>query len=267
MLGFAVLMYGMSMMSGSIAPLREDPKFIDMLTSFTNPILGVLAGWSSDHCSNPECECCCRYPSGTCHDRSCTVRHGIPYTDGYRNRCFCTGNAQCSRSQHQRQENCVCISDHRCARCYNCRLHLLYSERNHRIQLHEYQDHDYGGCRSYQHTVQTGSRYILSPAIGLLEKIVCAIFPEGEEAAAEQADMDRLESRFLEHPALALAQSRTVIDSMAEKTLESVKEALSVRQEFSKTGLKRVLELEGVIDRYEDKLGTYIFKITSANLR
>jgi phosphate:Na+ symporter len=53
---------------------------------------------------------------------------------------------------------------------------------------------------------------------------------------------------------------------MAEKTLESVKEALAIRQEFSKTGLKRVLELEGVIDRYEDKLGTYIFKITSANL-
>ena len=43
MLGFAVLMYGMSMMSGSIAPLREDPHFIRMLTSFTNPILGVLA--------------------------------------------------------------------------------------------------------------------------------------------------------------------------------------------------------------------------------
>ena len=34
MLGFAVLMYGMSMMSGSIAPLRTDPKFIDMMTSF-----------------------------------------------------------------------------------------------------------------------------------------------------------------------------------------------------------------------------------------
>ena len=44
MMGFAVLMYGMSMMSGSIAPLREDPKFIDMLTSFSNPILGVLVG-------------------------------------------------------------------------------------------------------------------------------------------------------------------------------------------------------------------------------
>ena len=44
MMGFAVLMYGMSMMSGAIEPLREDPRFVHMLTSFTNPVLGVLAG-------------------------------------------------------------------------------------------------------------------------------------------------------------------------------------------------------------------------------
>ena len=44
MLGFAVLMYGMSMMSGAIAPLREDERFINFLLSFKNPLLGVLAG-------------------------------------------------------------------------------------------------------------------------------------------------------------------------------------------------------------------------------
>ena len=44
LLGFAVLMYGMSLMSGSIAPLRQDEGFLRLLTSFTNPILGVLAG-------------------------------------------------------------------------------------------------------------------------------------------------------------------------------------------------------------------------------
>jgi len=107
---------------------------------------------------------------------------------------------------------------------------------------------------------------LLSPAIGMLEKIVCALFPESAEAAAEQADMDLLESRFLEHPALALAQSRTVIDSMAEKSLESVASAVAVRRKYDKDGLQRVFDLEGVIDRYEDKLGTYLFKITSRDL-
>ena len=44
MLGFAVLMYGMSMMSGAISPLRENPSFIKALTTFSNPVLGVLVG-------------------------------------------------------------------------------------------------------------------------------------------------------------------------------------------------------------------------------
>ena len=46
MLGFAVLMYGMSMMSGAVAPLRENETFLDMLTGFSNPVLGILVGLS-----------------------------------------------------------------------------------------------------------------------------------------------------------------------------------------------------------------------------
>ena len=92
------------------------------------------------------------------------------------------------------------------------------------------------------------------------------MFPEGEEAAAERADMDRLESRFLEHPTLAIAQSRSVIDSMAAKALEIVKCAVNARNGSDKDALKKVFDLEGVLDRYEDKLGTYLFKITSQHL-
>ena len=44
MLGFAILMTGMQTMSGAVAPLRESPVFIDMLTMFSNPIAGILVG-------------------------------------------------------------------------------------------------------------------------------------------------------------------------------------------------------------------------------
>ena len=37
LLGFAVLMYGMSAMSGAVSPLRESEAFIRILTSFSNP--------------------------------------------------------------------------------------------------------------------------------------------------------------------------------------------------------------------------------------
>ena len=107
---------------------------------------------------------------------------------------------------------------------------------------------------------------VLAPAIGLLEKLVCKIFPEGQEALEEKADMDKLEPRFLDHPTLALAQSKEVIESMASKTLESVMGVIDARREYSRDGLKRVVDLERVIDRYEDKLGNYLFKLTTSDL-
>ncbi len=44
LLGFAVLMTGMTMMSDAVGPLKGDPDFAKLLTMFENPILGILAG-------------------------------------------------------------------------------------------------------------------------------------------------------------------------------------------------------------------------------
>ena len=43
-IGFAVLMTGMGMMSGAVAPLADRPGFISAMTAFQNPILGVVVG-------------------------------------------------------------------------------------------------------------------------------------------------------------------------------------------------------------------------------
>lgn len=44
LMGFAVLMFGMSSMSGAVAPLKESEAFTGILTSFSNPFLGILVG-------------------------------------------------------------------------------------------------------------------------------------------------------------------------------------------------------------------------------
>lgn len=44
MLGFAILMFGMQTMSGAVEPLRENEIFINMLTMFSNPLMGILVG-------------------------------------------------------------------------------------------------------------------------------------------------------------------------------------------------------------------------------
>ena len=264
MMGFAVLMYGMSMMSGAIEPLREDENFINMLTSFTNPVLGVLAGLLL-----------------TAVIQSASAAVGILQA------LAVTGAVEFDMAFPILMGIGIGAS-------VPVMLSALGASTNGKRTAFVYLIIDVLGailCGSIFYAVNAivGFSFmtrtmtmvsialvntvyrlavviLLAPAIGVLEKIVCSLFPEGEEAAAEQADMDRLESRFLSHPALAIAQSRMVIDSMAEKTLESVQSAVSVRQEFDKAILKRVFDLGGVIDRYEDKLGTYLVKLTTSYL-
>ena len=264
MMGFAVLMYGMSMMSGAIEPLREDENFINMLNSFTNPVLGVLAGLLL-----------------TAVIQSASAAVGILQA------LAVTGAVEFDMAFPILMGIGIGAS-------VPVMLSALGASTNGKRTAFVYLIIDVLGailCGSIFYAVNAivGFSFmtrtmtmvsialvntvyrlavviLLAPAIGVLEKIVCSLFPEGEEAAAEQADMDRLESRFLSHPALAIAQSRMVIDSMAEKTLESVQSAVSVRQEFDKAILKRVFDLEGVIDRYEDKLGTYLVKLTTSYL-
>ena len=264
MMGFAVLMYGMSMMSGSIAPLREDPKFIDMLTSFSNPILGVLVGLLITAVIQSASAAvgilqALAMTGAVQFDMAFPILMGIGIGASVPVMLSALG----ASTNGKRTAFVYLIIDVLGAVIVGALFYILNAIIGFSFM---HQTMTMVGIALTNTLYRLAVVIILAPAIGLLEKIVIAMFPESEEAAAEQADMDRLESRFLNHPALAIAQSRTVIDSMAEKTLESVKEALAIRQEFSKTGLKRVLELEGVIDRYEDKLGTYIFKITSANL-
>lgn len=264
MMGFAVLMYGMSMMSGAIEPLREDPHFVRMLTSFTNPVLGVLAGLLITAVIQSASAAvgilqALAVTGAVEFDMAFPILMGIGIGASVPVMLSALG----ASTNGKRTAFVYLIIDVLGAVIVGSIFYIANA---------------IVGFSFMQQTMSmvaialTNTLYrlavviALAPAIGLLEKIVIAMFPESEEAAAEQADMDRLESRFLAHPALALAQSRTVIDSMAEKTLESVTEAVSVRQEFSKTGLKRVLELEGVIDRYEDKLGSYLFKVTASNL-
>ncbi len=42
--GFGMLFYGMSVMSSSMEPLRDSPVFVEMMTSFNNPLIGILIG-------------------------------------------------------------------------------------------------------------------------------------------------------------------------------------------------------------------------------
>lgn len=264
MLGFAVLMFGMSMMSGAIEPLREDPAFIRFLTSFTNPVLGVLAGLivtaviQSASASIGILQALA--VTGVLEfDMAFPILMGIGIGAAVPVMLSALGTS----ANGKRTAFVYLIIDILGAIICGAVFYILNAIFHFSFMT---------TSMTMVSIALTNTLYrlavvlILAPATGLLEKLVCTMFPEGKEAAEERADMDRLEPRFLAHPPLSIEQSHLVISSMAGKALASVESAVNVRREYSKDGIKRVFDLEEVLDRYEDKLGAYLSKITSASL-
>lgn len=106
---------------------------------------------------------------------------------------------------------------------------------------------------------------LLTPMIPMLERLVTVLFPDKATSGA-LADMDRLEERFLTHPALAIEQSRLTIDSMARQAQNNILSAFALLEKFDDDQFAALQEDEEAIDHYEDKLGTYLIKITSKEL-
>lgn len=263
MMGFAVLMYGMSMMSSSIAPLREDEGFIRLLTSFSNPILGVLAGLVLTAVIQSASAAvgilqALAMTGAVEFDMAFPIIMGIGIGASVPVMLSALG----AGTNGKRTAFVYLIIDVLGAILCGSFFYILNAIIGFPFMT---QTMNMVSVAFLNTMYRLATLILLSPAIGLLEKIVCAIFPEGAEAQAEQEDMDKLETRFLQHPTLALAQSKTVIDSMAAKSLESVACAIKARQGGGKD-VSKVYDLEGMIDRYEDKLGAYLFNITSKDL-
>ena len=264
MLGFAVLMFGMSMMSGAIEPLREDPNFIHLLTSFTNPVLGVLAGLLVTAVIQSASAAvgilqALAVTGALEFDMAFPIIMGIGIGAAVPVMLSALGTS----ANGKRTAFVYLIIDIIGAILCGVIFYVLNAIFHFPLMT---------TTMTMVMIALVNTLYrlavviLLAPATGLLEKLVCAMFPEGEEAAAEKADMDRLEPRFLAHPPLSIEQSRLVIDSMAGKALDSINSAIGIRRKYSKEGIKRVMDLEEVLDRYEDKLGAYLSKITAADL-
>jgi len=264
LLGFAVLMYGMSMMSGAIEPLQSDENFINFMTSFSNPILGVLAGVIvTAVIQSASAAVGILQALAATGAISFSIAFPIIMGIGIGASVPVILSALGASTNGKRTAFVYLIID--VLGAILCGV-IFYG-------LDALIGFGFTSMKMNMVSVAlTNSLYrlvvvlLLAPCIGILEKIICKMFPEGADAAAERADMDKLETRFLDHPALSINQSRMVIDSMAEKALESVNCAISARQDPGRVSTKRVMDLEAVLDRYEDKLGAYLSKVTQKDL-
>jgi phosphate:Na+ symporter len=107
---------------------------------------------------------------------------------------------------------------------------------------------------------------ILYPFNRQLEALSYRLVRSVGENKVSDLPLKPLEERFINHPSLAIEQCRAAINDMALHTKENLFLALGLMNSFSQDNYEKVQLIEEIVDRYEDRLGTYLLKVTKNEL-
>lgn len=264
LMGFAVLMFGMKAMSGAVSGLKDDENFVRILTDFSNPILGIIVGMAFTSVLQ-SASAAVGILQALAITGAVSFEVAFPIIMG-----IAIGaavpvllSAMGASADGKRTALSYLIID-------------LFGVIIVSIIFYAVNAFVHFGFMSRTMTavsialVNTLFRVvivmILAPMTGLIEKFVSLFVKDDKERLKGLRDMDLLEERFLTHPALSIEQSRQVINSMARCVVKNVTDALSLVDKYTKDGFADVQKEEELVDRYEDKLGTYLVQITRLEL-
>lgn len=107
---------------------------------------------------------------------------------------------------------------------------------------------------------------VLAPSMRIIEKIVTTIFKESADDLEEHADFDLLEERFLKYPELAISQSHKAMNGMAKTSMKNILRSIELLTVFDPDRFAKVEKKESLLDKYEDKLGTYLMQLSKHEL-
>lgn len=270
MIGFALLMYGMDAMSSSVAPLAEVPQFASILTAFSNPVLGMLAGMLFTAVIQSS-SASVGILQALCSTGILGYATALPIIMG-QNIGTCvtallssigaTKNGKRAAIIHLYFNVIGTVTFMIVFYALNAIIHFSFLN----LTAQEF------GIAVIHTTFNIITTAYLLPLRKVLEKLAYATIKLDDD---EKRIMDRrsenefalLDDRFLEAPSLAVEHCKQVINKMADISRESLFISMSLIGGYDEEQALRVGELETRADKYEDALGTYIMKISTKNLK
>lgn len=267
LLGFSVLMYGMTAMSDAVSPLKDSQSFRDLLVTFDNPFLGVLIGIlvTAVLQSNSASVGILQALSATGVINFATA-FPIIMGMGIGASIPVLLSALSARRDGKRTALIYLLINVFgtliCALLFygiNAFAKFSFMEESTPI--------DAVGIALVNSLYRLVSIAALLPFTKYLDRMTDMML-RGKSVGAEKKpyEIERLEDRFLDHPALALAQSQDALYHMADIAKENLFRALDLVTSYDEEEANKVIEAEDVVDRYEDLLGTYLIKVTGREL-
>ena len=267
LIGFVILMTGMDMMSGAVSGLKENEAFVSILTMFNNPILGVLAGMILTAIVQSS-------SASVGILQALTVTGGITYGMAIpiilgQNIGTCITAMISSMGASRNGKRAALI-------------HLYFNVIAVAVTLSGFYLIDWliGGFNlggnlltattidmwgvAIVHTVfKLVAVALWSPFYRQLEKLAHVSI---KDSAEDQETANLLDERLIQSPTIAVQRATEVTASMAAIATQALHKSLSLFEEYDPKVAEKVRELENKADIYEDALGSYLVKVSAADV-
>ncbi len=264
LIGFAVLMFGMDTMSGAVKPLADVPEFTGILTMFSNPVLGMLAGAFLTAVIQSS-SASVGILQALCATGSITYGTAFPIILGQNiGTCVTALISSIGASKNARRAALVHLYFNIIGTTV---FMILFYSINAVVSFDFFEDVAGPAGIAVIHTIfNVFATLILLPFARGLEKLAYISIREDEDEKEKKEMGSLLDERFLEQPAFAMERCRQVAAAMAELSQRALTEAISLITKYDEKKAKTVYQMEDEVDRYEDLLGSYLVKLSSRNL-
>ena len=260
MLGFMALMTGMDLMSDSMAFLKNEAWFADLMISFTNPLVGILFGAVLTAVIQSS-SASVGILQGLCVTGAVTYGAAIPIILGQNiGTCVTAMMGAIGANRNARRTATVHL-------LFNVVGVVLFVVIFYGLGLFIDWTFLSSSVAAWNISViHTGfnlvATAVLLPMNGLLVKLAYLIVPEVQEP--EKTEL--LDERLLDTPAVAIQRAQQIAGQMAAASAEAIRIAMGMLSQYNEQKLEQVKDLEDRTDRYEDALGTYLVQLSARNL-
>ncbi len=260
MLGFSVLMYGMELMSSSVAPLADSPAFAGLLTAFRNPLLGIAVGAVFTGIIQSSAASV-GILQALALTGSITYGMAIPIIMGQNiGTCVTALISSIGVNQNAKRVAAIHISFNVIGTIVCYTLFFIITS----LFSLSFVDLPIGAagialCHSVFNIATTA---ILLPFTGALERLSRILVPNTKQAEKEVL----IDERLLRSPSFAIAECQNLTFAMAKTSEQIIHTALSLFENWNDETSHTVSELEDMLDHYEDEIGSFLVQLSSKTL-
>ena len=263
LIGFAVLMFGMKLMSDAVSPLADVPEFSSLLTAFDNPILGVAVGAIFTGIIQSS-TASVGILQALALTGGITYAMAIPIIMG-QNIGTCVTALLSSINVNKNAKKVAVI-------------HILFNLIGTAIFLILYFGIDSlvhfaftslpinaVGIAAVHSIFNLATTVLLLPFSHILEKIANVVLKDGADAE-DDAEKVFLDMRLLATPSVAVSECYNISSEMASLAKKTLLSAIELAEQYDEKKMHQILVEEDIIDRYEDQIGSFLVKISAKAL-